>query len=69
MMLMAAAEIGVDVAPLEGFEPRTLDAALGLRERGLTATVLLALGYRSESDFNIGSPKSHLPMERHFTFR
>jgi nitroreductase/dihydropteridine reductase len=68
MTLMAAAELGINVIPLEGFNSRTLDAELGLREQGLTATVLLALGYRDESDFYVKTPKSRLPMERHFTF-
>jgi nitroreductase/dihydropteridine reductase len=68
MTLMAAAELGISVIPLEGFNSRTLDTELGLREKGLTATVLLALGYRDESDFYAKTPKSRLPMERHFTF-
>ena len=68
MMLMAAEEMGINAIPLEGFDSRALDAELGLRERGFTATVLLALGYRAESDFYLKTPKSRLPMGRHFTF-
>jgi nitroreductase/dihydropteridine reductase len=68
MMLMAADEMGINAIPLEGFDSRSLDAELGLRERGFTASVLLALGYRAESDFYLKTPKSRLPMERHFTF-
>lgn len=68
MILMAAEEMGINALPLEGFDSRLLDAELGLRERGLTATVLLALGYRAESDFYLKTPKSRLPMQRHFTF-
>jgi nitroreductase/dihydropteridine reductase len=68
MMLMAAEEMGINAIPLEGFDSRLLDAELGLRERGFTATVLLALGYRAESDPYLKTPKSRLPMERHFTF-
>ena len=67
MILMAAAEMGVDASPIEGFNPQSIDQELGLREQGFTATVLLALGYRGEGDFNVGSPKSRLPMERHIT--
>jgi nitroreductase / dihydropteridine reductase len=68
MMLMAAEEMGINAIPLEGFDSRVLDAELGLREHGFTASVLLALGYRAESDFYSKTPKSRLPMERHFTF-
>ena len=52
MCLMAAAELGFNASPLEGFNSRILDAELGLRERGFTATVLLALGYRGDGDSN-----------------
>lgn len=68
MSLMAAEELGINASPIEGFNSRTLDAELGLREKGFTATVLLALGYRDGSDFYAKTPKSRLPMERHFTF-
>lgn len=68
MMLMAAEELGINAIPLEGFDSRLLDAELGLREKGLTTTLLLALGYRAETDFYLKTPKSRLPMERHFTF-
>ena len=68
MVLMAAEELGINAIPLEGFDSRALDRELGLREQGFTTTVLLALGYRAESDFYWKTPKSRLPMERHFTF-
>ena len=68
VMLMAAEDLGINAIPLEGFDSKVLDAELGLREKGLTATVLLALGYRAESDFYQKTPKSRLPLERHFTF-
>ena len=68
MVLMAAEDLGINAIPLEGFDSRVLDKELGLRERGLSASVLLALGYRAESDFYSKTPKSRLPMERHFTF-
>lgn len=69
MLLIAAAEFGVDVSALEGFDPRKLDAELGLREKGFTSSVLLALGYRNvEQDFAIHLPKSRLSKEELFTF-
>ncbi len=42
--LVAAAEIGVDSTPIEGFNPPALDAALGLADKNLTSAVVLALG-------------------------
>jgi nitroreductase / dihydropteridine reductase len=44
--LAAAAEEQVDSTPMEGFDPDSLDAVLGLEEKGLRSTVILALGYR-----------------------
>ena len=68
MSLMAAEELGINASPLESFNSRILDAELGLRQKGFTATVLLVLGYRDEADFYARTPKSRLPMDRHFTF-
>lgn len=67
-LLLGAAVLGVDATPMEGFDSRALDAALGLRERGYTSVVLAALGYRSDADFNAGLPKSRLPREQTFTW-
>ena len=50
--LVAAAEEQVDATPMEGFDPDALDAALGLSEKGLHSTVIMALGYRdAEEDY------------------
>jgi nitroreductase / dihydropteridine reductase len=45
LMRMAAAELGVEAMPLEGFDPVSVDHAFDIRETGYTTTVLLALGY------------------------
>ena len=56
--LMAAAEQEVDSTPIEGFNPDTVDAILGLRERGLRSVVLMPLGYRDpEGDWLLPMPK------------
>jgi nitroreductase/dihydropteridine reductase len=65
--LMTAAELDIDALPMEGFNPSVLDAELGLREKGYTSTVMLALGAQSPDDYIIGTPKSRLPEERLFT--
>ncbi|KAB8188490.1 NAD(P)H-dependent oxidoreductase [Nonomuraea phyllanthi] len=45
LVMMAAAELGVEAMPLEGFDPVPIDKAFDIRETGYTTTVLLALGY------------------------
>ncbi|WP_262264077.1 oxygen-insensitive NAD(P)H nitroreductase [Pantoea dispersa] len=67
-LLMGAAMLGIDATPMEGFDARALDQALGLREQGFTSVVLVSLGYRSEEDFNATLPKSRLPQDEIFTF-
>ena len=66
-LLLGASTLEVDACPIEGFDPKILDNALGLREKGLTSLVVVALGYRSEADFNASLPKSRLSAEQIFT--
>jgi nitroreductase/dihydropteridine reductase len=44
--IAAAAVERVDATPMEGFKNAELDELLGLKERGLRSTTLLALGHR-----------------------
>ncbi len=44
--LVAAAELEVDSTPMEGFDPASVDAILGLPDKGLRSVVLLPLGHR-----------------------
>lgn len=46
--LAAAAMERIDSTPMEGFIPAGVDAVLGLNEKGLTTSCILALGYRDE---------------------
>lgn len=62
-LLQGAGALEIDACPMEGFDQTILDEVLGLRDRGLTSVVLVALGYRSELDFNAKLPKSRLPTE------
>ncbi len=66
-LLLGAAALEVDATPIEGFDGNVLDEAFGLREKGLHAVVLAALGYRSADDFNAELPKSRLPADELFT--
>ncbi|AXE33061.1 oxygen-insensitive NAD(P)H nitroreductase [Chromobacterium phragmitis] len=62
-LLLGAATLEIDACPIEGFDARVLGEELGLREQGLVASVIVALGKRSEQDFNARLPKSRLPAE------
>ena len=48
MAIAAAAELGVDATPMEGFDKNGVDQFLKLEEKGLRSVVLLALGKRKE---------------------
>lgn len=49
-LLFACAEMGIDACPMEGFDPEKYNELLGLNELGLTATVVIPVGYRSAED-------------------
>lgn len=44
--MVAAAELGVDATPMEGFDPTKVDEILGLGALGLRSVVIMPLGYR-----------------------
>ncbi len=46
--LAAAAELGVDSTPMEGFDADQVDEILSLKAKGLRSKVILPLGYRQE---------------------
>jgi nitroreductase len=50
-MLFAAAQLGVDACPMEGFDPVKFDEILRLAPTGYTSTVLAAVGYRAGDDW------------------
>ncbi|WP_018147867.1 oxygen-insensitive NAD(P)H-dependent nitroreductase NfsB [Henriciella marina] len=61
--MLGAAALGVDARPMEGIDTKVLDEEFGLREKGYTSLVVIALGYRDEAnDFNAKTPKSRLPL-------
>ncbi|NNP67428.1 oxygen-insensitive NAD(P)H nitroreductase [Acinetobacter sp. Ac_5812] len=66
-LLFAAGLEGIDATPMEGFDRELINKEFGLTEKGLKASVIVALGYRSDSDFNAKLPKSRLPDEVVFT--
>ncbi len=60
-LMTAAALLGVDTCPMEGFNPAEFDRILGLAEQGLTAAVCCALGYRAATDKYATLPKVRFP--------
>lgn len=48
IMLETAALIGIDSCPMEGFMASEVDKILGLQEKNLASTSMLALGHRGE---------------------
>ncbi len=50
VLVSAAAEMGIDAGPMEGFSAAKFDEILGLKEKGLTASVIAAVGFRAEDD-------------------
>jgi nitroreductase len=49
-LMNAAAELKIDVTPMEGFEPEKYNEILGLNALGLNASLVAAVGYRHEED-------------------
>jgi nitroreductase len=62
--MTAAALVGIDTCPMEGFVPAHYDEILGLREKGLTAAVACAAGYRATSDKYASLPKVRFPASK-----
>lgn len=62
LAIAAAAQLGVDAAPMEGFDKDQLDAFLQLKQRGLKSVTLLALGRRDvENDWLLKQKKVRTP--------
>jgi nitroreductase len=49
-LLNAAAELKIDVTPMEGFSPADVNEILELSKLGLTSTLLAPIGYRHAED-------------------
>lgn len=49
-LMNAAAELRIDVTPMEGFERDKVNELLGLEAMNLSASLLATIGYRSDED-------------------
>jgi nitroreductase len=60
--MTAAAVVGVDTCPIEGFDPAGYDEVLELAGSGYATSVACAAGYRSTADKYAASPKARYPI-------
>ncbi|OIO30655.1 NAD(P)H-dependent oxidoreductase [Candidatus Nomurabacteria bacterium CG1_02_43_90] len=68
VLITAGAIEGIDVAAMEGFDPKKFDEILGLEEQGLETKVIAAAGFRASDDptaqyKKVRYPKEHMVIE------
>lgn len=61
--LLGLAQLGIDALPMEGLDMKVLDEEFGLRKKGFSSAIVVAIGYGAEDDFNAARPKSRLDRE------
>ena len=62
ILLLTAAQLEIDTAPMEGFDAKKVNQILGLTD--YSAVTLIALGYRSAKDTHQTWPKVRFDMEK-----
>ncbi|MBW4934123.1 NAD(P)H-dependent oxidoreductase [Marinobacter sp. F4206] len=62
-LLTAAAVLQIDSCPMTGFDRQAYDQVLGLTERGLESSSIVALGHRSARDHSAGLAKVRFDYE------
>jgi nitroreductase len=65
-LVAAASELKIDSCPMEGFDKNAFDEILGLKDKGVTSAVLVAVGYRSEEDSTQIYAKTRKPLDEVF---
>lgn len=65
-LLSAAADLKIDATPMEGFDKNAVNTILGLTEKGLSAAVIVSLGYRHDDDAAQHLKKVRKPNEELF---
>jgi nitroreductase/dihydropteridine reductase len=66
VLLTAAADLGIDACPMEGFMSGKFDEILGLKEKGLTTSVIAPVGFRAIDDDYSKMAKVRRPKEELF---
>ncbi len=64
VLVVSAAQMEIDVGPMEGFDPKKFDEILGLEKLGLESKVVAAVGFRSPDDPSIQYRKVRFPKEQ-----
>lgn len=64
VLITAGAVEGIDVAPMEGFDPKKFDEILGLDKMGLESKVAAAIGFRASDDPSALHKKVRYPREK-----
>jgi nitroreductase len=62
ILMQSCAQLRIDATPMEGFEADKYNDILGLNDKNLNATLVCAIGYRSEEDSNQHLLKVRKPM-------
>jgi nitroreductase len=62
-LLAVCADLQIDACPMEGFEAEKYNEILGLTEKGLNASLVAPIGYRSQDDNTQNLPKVRKPLE------
>ncbi|MCK8521498.1 NAD(P)H-dependent oxidoreductase [Aquimarina sp. D1M17] len=65
-LLSVCASLEIDACPMEGFEAEQYNKILGLTEKGLNASVIATIGYRSNEDESQYLKKVRKPIEHLF---
>lgn len=65
-LINAAAELKIDVTPMEGFDPVKYNEILGLNQLGLNAALVATVGYRHEEDATQHDAKVRKPIQELF---
>lgn len=60
--MTAAAVLGIDTCPIEGFDPVGYNEELDLIDSGYSVSVVCAVGYRSPEDKYAATPKARFPI-------
>lgn len=64
VLVVAGAVMGIDVAPMEGFDPKKFDEILGLDKMELESKVMAAIGFRSSDDASANMAKVRYPKKK-----
>jgi nitroreductase len=66
-LMTIAAEMEIDTCPMEGFDKAKYNEILGLNDKNLNASVVLAVGYRADDDETQNYPKVRYSREQIIT--